>query len=59
LVDRLADAGNSLMDFPNRGRTTTNGRRELVTVPPYLLRYVVVDRTVFIVDIKHSARRPH
>ena len=58
LVDRLADAGHSLSDFPNRGRLASNGRRELVTVPPYLLRYTVADGTVYILGVRHSARRP-
>ena len=58
LVDRLADAGGSLADFPDRGRLAGNGRRELVTVPPYLLRYAVTSDAVYILGVRHSARRP-
>jgi toxin ParE1/3/4 len=37
---RLEEAGNSLKDFPERGRLLPGSRRrELVSVRPYLLRY--------------------
>jgi plasmid stabilization system protein ParE len=56
LADRLVAADNSLSDFPERGRRA--GRyRELVTVPPYVIRYRLVDGTVHIIAIKHSAQR--
>lgn len=58
LVSRLIDAGNSLVDFPNRGRPSAHGRRELVTVSPYILRYVVQDGTVYVITVRHSARQP-
>lgn len=51
---RLIDAGNSLETFPHRGRPATRGRRELVTVPPYILRYKVDAGRVVISDIKHG-----
>jgi plasmid stabilization system protein ParE len=53
-VQRLADAGNSLADFPNRGRLCDDGFRELVSVSPYVLRYWVADHTVYIARIKHG-----
>jgi len=38
LAARLIDAGNSLHEFPDRGRQATAGRRELATVPPHVIR---------------------
>lgn len=55
---RLFDVASSLRDFPHRGRLAGNGRRELVTVPPYVLRYRVEGETVFITAVRHGARRP-
>lgn len=56
-VQRLIDAGNSLADFPNRGRLTDDGFRELVSTPPYVLRYWVADDVVYIVRIKHGRQQ--
>lgn len=56
-VRRLIDAGDSLADFPNRGRLTEDGFRELVSVPPYVLRYWVVDDAVYIARIKHGRQQ--
>lgn len=53
---RLKDAGDSLAEFPNRGRPASHGTRELVTVPPYILRYQVEGENVIILAIKHSAQ---
>lgn len=55
---RLFDVASSLRDFPNRGRPVEGGRRELTTVPPYVMRYRVSGDTVFIVSVRHGARRP-
>ncbi|MFS0773874.1 type II toxin-antitoxin system RelE/ParE family toxin [Sphingomonas sp. 1P08PE] len=55
---RLFTLGESLRDFPHRGRPTSDGDRELVTVPPYILRYSVDGESVFILSVKHGARRP-
>lgn len=57
VAERLIAAGYSLSDFPNRGRPTPSGLRELVTVPPYVLRYVVVDDRVYITTVKHGSQR--
>ena len=54
---RLTAAGMSLADHPLRGRAIGGGRRELVTVPPYLIRYRVRGDTVEILAIRHGARR--
>ena len=53
----LIHLGASLTDFPRRGRPAANDTRELVTVPPYILPYRVVDDTVYILPIRHGARR--
>ena len=55
---RLVALGESLSDFPNRGRPAAGGTRELVMVPPYILSYAVVDDTVFILGVRHGARQP-
>ena len=39
LGDRLIDVAESLRQFPDRGRPISHGRREMVTVRPYVLRY--------------------
>ncbi|PZQ62924.1 MAG: type II toxin-antitoxin system RelE/ParE family toxin [Sphingomonas taxi] len=58
LRTRLFDVGSSLCDFPHRGRPVGDGRRELVTVPPYVLRYRTEGDLVFIIGVRHGARRP-
>ncbi len=47
-----------LADFPHLGRPARNGIRELVTVPPYIIQYDVVDDLVSILRVRHGARRP-
>lgn len=58
VVTRLIALGESLSEFPNRGRPVGNGIREMTTVPPYILRYEVVGDLVFIRGIRHGARQP-
>jgi toxin ParE1/3/4 len=53
----LLKAGNGLCDFPNRGRPANRGRRELPTVPPYVIRYSVRGDVVVIEAIRHGAQR--
>lgn len=55
---KLRRCGNSLSDFPERGRLTDHGRRQMATVPPYVLTYEVEADTVTILSIRHGARRP-
>ncbi|PKP99316.1 MAG: addiction module toxin RelE [Alphaproteobacteria bacterium HGW-Alphaproteobacteria-15] len=57
LAARLIEAGDSLRAFPNRGRPAKSGRRELATVPPYVIRYRVEGQFVIIGDIKHGRQR--
>lgn len=54
---RLIALGESLADFPNRGRPASDGTREMVIVRPYILRYEVIADTVTIIGIRHSAQR--
>jgi plasmid stabilization system protein ParE len=58
MIERLPHVGNSLSDFPHRGRPAGNGLREIATVRPYILRYRVDADTVSIVRIRHGARQP-
>lgn len=58
LGQRLFAIGASLADHPERGRLSTQGRREIVAVPPYILRYRVVGDVVVIGSVRHAARRP-
>lgn len=53
---RLFELGNSLAEFPERGRPATNGAREMVTVRPHILRYAFEDDLVTILGIRHSAQ---
>lgn len=54
---RLRGAGESLSDYPDRGRLAQQDMRELTTVKPYIIRYFVRDGGVYITSIRHSARR--
>ncbi|HEY1261176.1 MAG TPA: type II toxin-antitoxin system RelE/ParE family toxin [Stellaceae bacterium] len=58
LVDNLIAAGNSLMDFPRRGRPVGDDVRELVAVRPYIIQYEVTAGEVTILRVRHSSRRP-
>ena len=57
LTHRLREAGESLRDFPNRGRPAGNGKRELPSIRPYIIRYAVRGDRVFILAVKHGAQR--
>ena len=55
----LRMAANGLSDFPHRGRRVRGtDMREIGTRYPYLIRYRVIDQTVLILRIRHTARRP-
>ncbi len=53
LRTRLFDVAISLQTFPADAT-----RRELLTVPPYMLRYREDGEIVWIVGVRHAARRP-
>jgi toxin ParE1/3/4 len=59
VAEGLKAAGNSLVNFPHRGRLVRGtDMRELVTAYPYIIRYRVVGNDVVILRIRHTARRP-
>jgi plasmid stabilization system protein ParE len=55
---RLVRAAESLAENPDIGRSVGQGRRELVTIAPYIIRYRITEEAVFILRIRHGARRP-
>ena len=55
----LRDEGNSLVNFPERGRPVPGtSMRELVSSYPYIIRYRITGSDVVILRVRHSARRP-
>ncbi|HEU0067549.1 MAG TPA: type II toxin-antitoxin system RelE/ParE family toxin [Sphingomonas sp.] len=55
--NRLVELGDSLTEFPGRGRPASGGTREMVTVAPYVLVYRLVGDTVNILAISHGRRQ--
>ena len=58
LEAELVNVAESLATFAERGRPIGRGRREVVVVRPYVIRYVIVGEEVRILFIRHGARRP-
>ena len=59
LAAQLIAAGNSLVQFPHRGRVVPKtDMRELVTTYPYIIRYRVAGNVVVILRVRHTSRRP-
>ena len=58
LAQRLQDAVAALGRSPIAGRPGPSTTREWVRVRPYVIRYPVRDGRVFVVRIRHAARRP-
>ncbi len=58
IVAKLSSLGDSLADFPSRGRPCGDGLREMTTLPPYVLRYEIVGDRVVILRVRHAARLP-
>jgi len=56
LGKRLIAVADSLVEFPNRGRSIGKQLREMTVVRPYVLRYRVEDASVIILRIRHAAR---
>lgn len=54
---RLFELGDSLADFPRRGRPVSDDVREMTTVPPYILRYETDGDVVLILSVRHGARQ--
>ena len=55
---RLYELGESLAEFPRRGRPCDDGTREMTAGSPYVLRYEVDERQVIILSIRHGRQRP-
>jgi plasmid stabilization system protein ParE len=59
LADSLLAAGDSLVNFPLRGRPVPKTAfRELLTVPPYVIRYQIIGNEALILRVRHAAQRP-
>jgi toxin ParE1/3/4 len=58
LESEFVSVAESLATFAKRGRPIGRGRREVVVVRPYVIRYVIVGDEVRILFIRHGARRP-
>jgi toxin ParE1/3/4 len=56
-VARLVALGDSLAIFAYRGRPVSVNKRQMVLVRPYVLTYEIVDNTVFILRVRHGARK--
>lgn len=56
MARRLKAAADSLTDHAERGRMATATLREMVAIPPYIIRYHVGGDVVTIVRIRHAAR---
>lgn len=54
---RLYGLGQSLEDFPRRGRPVEDGTREMTGVPPYVLSYRIDGDRVFVLSIRHGRRQ--
>lgn len=56
LAERLIELADSLAEYSERGREAGEGRREMTTVWPYILRYRVDGDKVLILRIRHGAQ---
>jgi toxin ParE1/3/4 len=56
LARRLLDAGDLLEEFPERGRPTSAGTRELLIVWPYALVYEIKEFEVQVLRVWHGAQ---
>jgi len=55
----IIDTGNSLENFPHRGRMVPRTTmREVMSSYPYIIRYRIVGDEVVILRVRHMARRP-
>lgn len=58
LAERLLATGESLGQFPERGRPIGGSRRELLIVWPYIIRYRIDGDEVRIMRVRHGQRMP-
>jgi len=56
VAQRLIDAGESLSEFPRRGRPQQGEIRALAIVAPYLILYRAIEDDVLILRIRHGRR---
>ena len=56
LAARLIALADSLATYSNRRRDVGDGRREMLIVPPYVMRYRVERERVVILRVWHGAR---
>jgi toxin ParE1/3/4 len=57
MADRVIEAGNSLANFPYRGRSVPGTQlRESTIARPYIIRYRVEPNRVVILRVRHGAR---
>ena len=58
MVIRLRETGDSLSEFPERGRPgSAPGTRELIAVRPYILVYEIAGDEVHVLRIWHGAQQ--
>jgi plasmid stabilization system protein ParE len=59
MAARIIAAGNSLVNFPYRGRSVPGTQlREATLARPNIIRYRVEPNRVLILRVRHGARRP-
>jgi len=58
IAARLFEAGNSLKDFPRKGRPAGGNLREWTLVYPYIIRYEIVGDEVHVLGVRHGRQRP-
>jgi toxin ParE1/3/4 len=58
LAQELVVTGDSLAEFPERGRPIGRDLRELVVVWPYVIRYRIEGAMVFILRVRHGRQQP-
>jgi plasmid stabilization system protein ParE len=59
IAARIIEAGNSLANFPHRGRSVPGTQlRETTLARPHIIRYRVELNRVLILRVRHGARRP-
>jgi plasmid stabilization system protein ParE len=60
VVKRIREKGNSLVEFPNRGRpgAVADTRELVITRTPYIIsyEYEIIGDTVWILSVFHSAQ---
>jgi len=59
VAQRIQDAVKNLREFPNIGRRgqLPNTRELIISNLPYFIPYTVVDGTIYLLRVYHSARR--